>query len=196
MKNRWTLPALTLCFLLFLTACGGPAQTSSDPGTFYNTETGTELTLGMTREEVEKLLPAWGEPPPEEFLAQALYWPMMYGSTPEDVITVYYDSKTDTVMQIQMDKGENTGALWSLDGGVTVGSPLEKILEVYGTAPYQMNLKQTFLSYVYDAEGQLLGEDGGEAAYSVSFVLNETGLESCCVMSTAFDSKPVEEPSA
>lgn len=191
--NKRLFAVFTVCLLLCLAlAACGPQNVQNDSawGTVRNTESETELSLGMTREEVEKLLVPTSENSAVKPTEECLAWSAAYGDSPQEKISVMYNWKTDTVSQIQMEGvgGTEVTSDWSLADGITKGASKEEILAVYGKEP-QMGDTDDFLNYYYDANDTLLGEDNKNAAYVVAFTLDEGALKHYCVMSTEFVDK-------
>lgn len=147
---------LTLLLLLSLTACGEPA--AEKPGVFTNQETGTTLSLGMTREEVETALKLSPEERAKVELpeldeartahpSQGMSWMAHYG-TGADWITVMYDLDTEVAVQLSLREPDSH---WCLDGKASTGMTLDEIETLYGEPTMREN---GALSYHYNAQGQ------------------------------------------
>ena len=115
MKKVWLVFVIVL-LALSVAACGG----SSLPNTFdfmYN-EDGTYIRLGMTREEVEQRITFEEELEPSDFSPGGA---LGHGGT-----IVIFD-ENDTVLDIS-----TFSDAWSIHGGITIGSTVDEIVEVFG----------------------------------------------------------------
>ncbi len=150
-RAKWTLP-LVFLFLLGLGACGAPKQAETKGpdqigmDSMYNVETKQTLTLGMTRQAVEKLLgkgteqtPLFGTP--EEMVAlqdndalDAVKY-ISYGEGKQHIVVCY---KEDTMLSLftymNNEIGNPKPSNWVLKNGVGYGDSLETIFEKLGEA--------------------------------------------------------------
>lgn len=159
---------LSLLCTFALTACGEEKPAADQgPLTFRNTETSGVLTLGMTRQEAEKVL---AEDP--STLAQPADWTgsgtITYYPYTADHLTIYYDK--DVVAWLDAGQMEaNVPSHWTIYDNLTRGSVEADVLAQYGQ-PLDQNQQTAsdgtvHLSYYYDADGTLMGEENGSAAY-------------------------------
>lgn len=181
---------------------GLEANGSSIWGTMYHTKTGAQVSLGMTREEVEAQL---GEPANPELEAEekGFCWMARYGSSSEDEVIVWYDTEREDVVQIDLQSDNYYGKTnWCLVGGLKKGAAEEDILAVYGddSAYYHREENQVAfgsdpedktevvsLLYSYDAEHNLLERvPPMNAEYLVHFILLDGALDSYGVISMEY----------
>ena len=165
-----------ICMLLciFLASCVAhepEPQAEKEGPNVFNRESGTCISLGMTREEVESLLvPADGTGSVQD---TEEYTTGYYGDIAEERLQVYYHN--DIVIRLTVDHVESSS--WQLKDGISLGSSKEEIIELYGESVRKSSGEEVF-DYYYDANDTLLGDENGNAAYFVSFYFGEESLES------------------
>lgn len=183
--TAFLLIALLLCFSLTACSTDSPTATQS-PLTFQNTESKGVLTLGMSRQDAEKVL---SDDP--STLTQPLQWSgsgtITYFPNTADQLTIYYDH--ETVAWFTVDQNDATvTSHWAVNDGLSRGAEEAAVIEQYGQALPQNRQTDAdgilHLSYYYDEEGQLLGEENGSAAYVVLLELDQGKLIGYQVSST------------
>lgn len=189
--TAFLLIALLLCFSLTACSTDSPTATQS-PLTFQNTESKGVLTLGMSRQDAEKVLSddpsTLTQPPQWSGSGTITYFP-----NTADQLTIYYDN--ETVAWFTVDQNDaNVTSHWAVNDGLSRGAEEAAVIEQYGQALPQNRQTDAngilHLSYYYDEEGQLLGEENGSAAYVVLLELDQGKLIGYQVSSTTI--QPVD----
>lgn len=170
-----------------LAACTSPqepvtAETMS-PASAINTRTGTVVTLGMPREEVEALLGKGTELDYDAYFQDALRngeaWEkegnseteprtdIAYGGGKDLIVAYYEEGLVKALYNNLVWSGQESGPTnWSILHGITYGSSLEEVLEKYGTTGYVVDWgsdppaegEWTMLTYQFDASGRRVSE--------------------------------------
>lgn len=161
MKNL-IFSCLCAMLLLTLSACETSHHETSAPispiSVCHETK-GVELSLGMSSKEVERaltskdILPKDVQKPTEP----ALLWSAIYGNG-EDKITILYDVKTDTVVQIKIEpssKGDYISS-WRTGGVISLGATKEELTKAYGDAEE----RNSVFSYQYDLNSNANSDNG------------------------------------
>ena len=183
--TAFLLIALLLCFSLTACSTDSPTATQS-PLTFQNTESKGVLTLGMSRQDAEKVLSddpsTLTQPPQWSGSGTITYFP-----NTADQLTIYYDN--ETVAWFTVDQNDaNVTSHWAVNDGLSRGAEEAAVIQQYGQALPQNRQTDAdgilHLSYYYDEEGQLLGEENGSAAYVVLLELDQGKLIGYQVSST------------
>lgn len=106
----------------------GPAEADLDRlSALQNDVSGTVLRLGMTREEVEAVVPRQAQQ--EEHPGEC------YGETPEDTVYVTFADGTAAGLMISEDRPAEGRISWSLMG-IRQGDSREKVTAVLGEEPF------------------------------------------------------------
>lgn len=182
------LSFLLLFLFCLLAACSGQeTQESARWDTFCHEGDNVQISLGMTQAEVEdKLTPAEGSPPSTGMV--------IYGDIPEDRIAVmYYDGVVNNISLDETLQTEKTSN-WSLQGGITMGSPKEELDKVYGACTVSNEQDQHFV-YYYDSNHNLLTKDHiDDVDYMVSFIMEEDEILACAIGSAEPALEPISGP--
>lgn len=159
---------LSLLLLFSLSACG--ASTQADSLALQYKDTGTKLSLGMTKEEVEKALTSNEIVyiPAEAPTEPSGNWSATYGAG-EDQLTVWYSNgETTVVTHLEVDSTDkNHDSNWKLDGSISLTSSRDDIEKVYGPCSLE---RDTYFAYHYDINGD---EPFGDAI--LAFQLDTAG---------------------
>lgn len=184
MKTKCLGSVLSVICCVLLASCGGQGGESDfEWGAFQNDSTNTVLTLGMQQEEIAEQLPCqMNEENLDALMAETNgKGSVPYGDTPENAITVYYSN--GVVTGIWVDESENPmeTSNWYVAGGITKGSTVEEIQEVYGeNNRISEESVGHQLTYTYNEEWKRV-ETSDETFYIVNFVVGEDGLFSYTV---------------
>lgn len=187
---QFSIAVAMLLACLCLTSCGGkPSATVKEipQDAFQNSQTGVQLSLGMTYEQVEALsLDKRPQPElqePDEPDVPENSGTQVYGTTPEETITVYYDR--GIVRGLSVDDTLATGGTshWNMTGGVTMGSSLEDIQACYGSNSGATGEDgKVSLSYGFGNDGQKAANPH-DVTLMTAFVVGENGAEICALLS-------------
>ena len=184
MKTKCLGSVLSVICCVLLASCGSQGGESDlEWGAFQNDSTNTVLTLGMQQEEIREQLPCQMDEENLDVLMAETNGnsSVPYGDTPENAITVYYSN--GVVTGIWVDESENPmeTSNWHVAGGITKGSTVEEIQEVYGenNRISEESVGQQ-LTYTYNADWERV-ETSDETVYIVNFVVGEDGLFSYTV---------------
>ena len=166
------LPLCTLILVFFLASCSGEENPEYPEysGIFHNENLGVQLSVGMTKDEVDALLTPTGNEMPEKPEEVCKSWPVVYGES-EDRIHVMYNWETDIADQISIEgvDGSETSN-WTLDERISLGSTKEDIEKTYGTCSQGSD---DSLSYNYDSAGKKT--HGENTAVILNFCLDSEG---------------------
>ena len=180
---------LSLIFCLALAACGGDTPTAGqgqDPLVLQNTENGRVVTLGLSRQAAEAVLS--DDPsaltPPADWNGQRNYhlFPEHRRSTDH-----LLRQRSGGLVHRRPERRQHYLPL-AVNDGLSRGAEETAVIEQYGQALSQNQQTDVngilHLSYYYDEEGQLLGEENGSAAYVVLLELDQGKLIGYQVAST------------
>lgn len=155
MKRYQMLMPLLLLLFIGLSACTAPKQATQNGAddiamdTMYNQKTGQALSLGMTREAVEKLLgkgteqtPLWPEgdveaieDPAESVTTQDDVQYMSYGDGAQLISVCYREDIVVSLFNYGNYEAEGPGPRdWALKYGLRYGDSLETIFDKLGEA--------------------------------------------------------------
>ena len=152
MKGKRVASLLFFVALLFeLSSCGIQEEEIVKEDKFYNQKNNIEISLGMTRQEVDRLLT---ETSGQSHISQTS-GSVYYGETSDDHLMIYYDD--NMIRWITVDDVVNTGSTsnWCLKDGITKGSSKEEVMRVYGKITIE-NEDDEYFAYYYDINNNVL----------------------------------------
>ena len=173
MKGKRVASLLFFVALLFeLSSCGIQEEEIVKEDKFYNQKNNIEISLGMTRQEVDRLLT---ETSGQSHISQTS-GSVYYGETSDDHLMIYYDD--NMIRWITVDDVENTGSTsnWCLKDGITKGSSKEEVMRVYGKSTIE-NEDDEYFAYYYDINNNVLEEVNKDAKYAVAFKMKDGKLD-------------------
>lgn len=210
MKPIFTI-LLAFLVCVSLAACTTPKENSGkepattetiSPASVINTRTGTVITLGMSREEVEALLDKGTELDFDDYFQEALRkgdaWEIeddsqaeprtdiAYGGGKDLLVAYYEEGEIQALYNNLAWSGQESGPTnWSLVHGITYGSSLDEVLEKYGSTGHEdasdtntpMEDGWARLTYQFDASGDKITEMGKTASI-VEIGINDYVVES------------------
>ncbi|MCI6991528.1 MAG: hypothetical protein MR910_08985 [Clostridiales bacterium] len=189
--KRIFIPVLfiSLVSLFSLTGCGQsktaaetplPQPTDGAPSSvsltsLHHRSGALDLRLGMTQQQVEtalaaqNILPLDNQKPTEP----NQLWPVIYGKD-QDSVEVCYDGRTDTVVQLKVQKNyeSQNSSNWSAGGAVSLSSSKADMENAYGTDATE---KGSLHSYYFDTNGKPCSNDTDTCQGIVSFDLDDAG---------------------
>lgn len=173
MKGKRVASLLFFVALLFeLSSCGIQEEEIVKEDKFYNQKNNIEISLGMTRQEVDRLLT---ETSGQSHISQTS-GSVYYGETSDDHLMIYYDD--NMIRWITVDDVVNTGSTsnWCLKDGITKGSSKEEVMRVYGKSTIE-NEDDEYFAYYCDINNNVLEEVNKDAKYAVAFKMKDGKLD-------------------
>lgn len=172
---RWMARLFSVGILIlvsFLVSCSGEKNPEYPEysGVFHNKNLGVQISVGMTKDEVDALLTPTGNEMPQKPEEACQAWSASYGEQ-EDCVQIMYNWKTDMVDQISIE-GEDGSEIsnWALDDRISLGSTKKDIEKTYGACSQG---SEDTLSYNYDSNGKKT--NGENTSVMLSFWLDREG---------------------
>lgn len=107
----------------------------------------------------------------------------VYGTTPEETITVYYDRGIVRGLSVDYTLATGGTSHWNMTGGVTMGSSLEDIQACYGSNSGATGEDgKVSLSYGFGSDGRKAANPH-DVTLMAAFVVGENGAEICALLS-------------